>query len=170
MPDSVTTEVFLDFNVPAISQGYDDGLLKALAEAAQMGLDKSKSIFQRKTQNTGTGHMEETFFEFKSFFKDGGWVFGVGDKSGNWEDSTAGRAHFFEYGRSAPGMGRKSTGKAAPIKWRAQPPRPFIRPARNAVKRALGGITSKELRSIAIRMNRNSDFNRAVMSAVNKIA
>ena len=67
MSDSVKTEVFLDFNVPAISQGFDDGLLVALEQAAQMGLDKSRSIFQRKTQSTGTGEMESTFFEFKSF-------------------------------------------------------------------------------------------------------
>jgi len=170
MSDSVKTEVFLDFNVPAISQGFDEGMLTALEEAAKIGVEQSKRIFQRKTKHTGTGEMEETFFEFKSFYKNGGWVFGVGNKEGEWEDSPSGRAVFFEYGRSAPGFGRKSTGKPLPVKWRAQPPRPFIRPARNAVKRALGGITGRELSAIARRMNRNSDFSRSVMSAVNKIA
>jgi hypothetical protein len=171
MSDVFKTEVYLDFNVAKIGEDIDEGVLQGLKEAAEMGVKDAERRFRSKTQGTGTGQTEKGFFDFKSFYHNGGWVFGTfGTKTGDWENSVGGRAHFFEYGRSAPGLGRGSTGKAMPVRWRAQKPRPFIRPAKNALKRKLGGITTKEIRSVARKMNRSTSIDRQVMSAINRIA
>jgi len=170
MADSITTEAFLDFNVEAIAEAFDEGQLAAEEMAAIEIVNLARANFDRKTQDLGTGEMGAGFFDFKSFFVNGGWVAGVFDEDGpEWTETVGGRAAFFEYGRSAPGSGRKSTGSAQASKERAQPPRPFIRPARNAVSKKYGGITSQQLARVAARMNKYSSVSKAVNSAVNKI-
>ena len=86
----------------------------------------------------------------KSKFKDGGYIAGVfcDDAGkfgkGNWENSDEGKLHFFEYGRSAPGKGRKHGGPQS-VNERAQPPRSFIRPAKKKNQRKAKGIFLKHL-------------------------
>lgn len=167
---SVITEAYLDLPVAAIAEAFDEGQLLAEEEAAKEIVSRAQANFMRKHQGTGTGETAAGFFDFKSFYENGGWVAGVFDHDGpEWTETVGGRTAFFEYGRSAPGKGRKSTGKAQKSKERAQPPRPFMRPARNYVMKKYGGITSQQLRRVAARMNRHSAVNKSVMSAVNKI-
>ena len=171
MSDSVTTEVYLDFNDTLARKLYEDGTLMGCKDAAEKLVADAERRFKSKTLRTGTGVMEGGFFDFKSKFEDGGWVGGVFDKPGEWTESVGGRAHFFEYGRSRPGFG-KGHGGPQPVWLRklwGQPPRPFIRPAKNKIRRELGGIFSKELYQVARKMNRSSSVNSMVMSAVNRI-
>ena len=170
MSDAITTDVFLLFDVKKIADDMDDGVLKGSQEAAEEGVKHAERLFKGKERGTGTGETSAGFFDFKSFYRDGGWVFGTFNKRrGKWEDSVGGRAHFFEYGRSAPGKGRGKTGKPQPVRQRAQRPRPFMRPARNRIKRRLGGITSQELRKVARKLNRSKQLDSEVQRVVNKL-
>lgn len=167
----IATDAYLDFPVATIADAFEGGLLSAEEQAAIEIVNRARSNFDRKTQDLGTGEMAGGFFDFKSFFEKGGWVAGVFDHDGPaWTETVGGRSHFFEYGRSAPGKGRKSGQKAQSKSERAQPARPFMRPAANYVKRKYGGITTKELARVAARMNRHSSVNSAVGSALKKIA
>lgn len=168
MPDGFKTEVFLDFDVKKIGGEHEKAVLVALEEAAIQLVDIAETTYMQKSQNTGKGKMIEGFFDFKSFYSDGGWVGGVFGRDGDWTETIGGRAHFFEYGRSAPGKGR-DFGGPEPSRKRAQPPRPFIRPAKNKIKRRLGGITSKELKRIAKKLNRSKKLDNAIMKIANKI-
>lgn len=164
------SDIYLDLDINKIANEIDGGVGIALEIAAQRLVDLAESNYMRLSQGTGTGEMLQEFFDFKSMFKDGGWVAGVfGSKSGKWEDTVGGRAHFFEYGRSAPGKG-KGHGGPQPKSKRAQPPRPFIRPARNRIKSELGGITSQEVTRVAKRLNKYKKLDRQVMSIANRIA
>lgn len=156
------TDVYLDLDIRKIAAEMDGGVDIALEMAAQRLVDLAESNYMRLAQGTGSGEMLTDFFDFKSKYKDGGWVAGVfGDKSGEWTESVGGRAHFFEYGRSAPGHG-KGKGGPQPVSQRAQPPRPFIRPARNRVKREIGGITGREISRVAARLNRHPELKRGL--------
>jgi hypothetical protein len=156
------TDIYLDLDTKKIALEMGDGVDVALEIAAQRIVDLTETKFMNLTQGSGSGEMLREFFDFKSFYKDGGWVAGVfGSKSGPWTETVGGRAHFFEYGRSAPGKG-KGKGGPQPISQRPQPPRPFIRPARNQVKRELGGITGKEIARVAARLNRHPELNRGL--------
>lgn len=163
------TEVYLAMDVEKIASEYEDGVFDALQKAAERMVEDAKRRFMAKTKRTGSGEMERGFFDFKSFYADGGWVGGVFGKRTDWKKSVGGRAHFFEYGRSAPRKGKDSTGKPQPVRQRPQRPRPFLRPARNKIKRELGGITSQELTRIAKKLNRSKVADSIVQSALNKI-
>ncbi len=177
MSDAVKTEVYLDFDVEKISEDMDEGSLLAMEKAAKALVADAKRRFMGKTKHGGTGEMAKGFFDFESFYKDGSWVGGVfggnpGAGEKNWEGSVGGRSHFFEYGRSQPGHGKKHGGPQ-PVwirKLLGQPPRMFMRPAKNAIKRKLGGITEKELKAVARKLNRNKKLDKQVMSMVNRIA
>jgi hypothetical protein len=52
----------------------------------------------------------------KSRFKNGGYVVGVFDQSGRWEDSLAARAIYQSYGHAAPYGGRRHVGRRAVVK------------------------------------------------------
>ena len=169
MSESVETELYLLMDIDGITAEMDEGLLAACQEAAELLVSDAEKRFKSKTAGSGTGEMEAGFFDFKSKFENGGWVAGVFGTPGEWEESIAGRAHFFEYGRSAPGSGKKSAGKPQPIRQRAQRPRPFLRPARNKVKREFGGITGRELRTVARKLNRSKSLDRQVMRVANRV-
>lgn len=156
------SDIYLDLDIRKIAEEMDDGVNIALEIAAQRLTDIAEHKFMTLTDDSGTGETLKDFFSFKSFWKDGGWVSGVfGTKTSPWEESVAGRSHFFEYGRSAPGKG-KGHGGPQSVSQRAQRPRPFIRPARNQVKRELGGITGKELSRVAKRLNRHPELSKGI--------
>jgi len=190
----VKTEVYLDFNETLMGQLMKDGTLDGCRIAAEELVEDAEKRFVSKAHPYETGLMRAGFFDFKTKFNRTAWIAGVFGKApsfgrrpptpgrrkgpeAEWEDSIGGRAHFFEYGRSIAGFGRASNGKAMTVsarrKWAgngAQPPRPFIRPAKNKIKRKLGGITSKELQRVARRLNRSPSLNSRIMSQVNRIA
>ena len=170
MPDPFEATAYLDFDADKIAEIVkEQGVQVGLEIAAKQLVDDAESRFMSHYQATGSGEMVEGFFDFKSFFEDGGWIAGVFDKPGPWKDTVAGRAHFFEYGRSAPGQGKESKGNPQKVGERAQPPRPFMRPAKNAIKRKLGGILGKEVSTIARKLNRSKSLNSQVMREINKI-
>ena len=95
----------------------------------------------------------------KSKHKDGGWIYGVlgpykpSPGSKFWLASTGGRAHFFEYGRSAAGKG-KSHGGPQPISSRPQGPRPFMRQTMLTGQRQLEAVSSQELKRVLKKLRR----------------
>ena len=170
MRDAIEATAYLDFDTEAILKAVKiDGVEVALEIAAKQLVDDAESRFMQLHQETGSGEMMQGFFDFKSFFADGGWIAGVFDKPGPWAESVGGRAHFFEYGRSAPGRGRESSGKADARSKRAQPPRPFMRPARNKMKRKIGGLIGKEVTIIARKLNRSKQADKFVQREINRI-
>lgn len=153
------TVVKIDFNIRRIAQEYEDGIVIAERAAAKAGEMKARSGFLSKHKGTGTGQMAKSFASWQSRYKNGGWLFGVrGADIKPWTSSVGGRAHFFEYGRSAPGKGKTKVNrwKGQAVRQRPQPPRPFMRPARNWIRSILGGLTSRELRRVASKVNRFS--------------
>ncbi len=183
--DAVETDVYLLFNIGVMEEHIDEGILDSLKEAGDEMRADAKARFNskvgkikqgprnaRRRYSKSTGEMAGHFFDWESRYshKFGGWLVGLAGRSGNkWENSLGGKAHFFEYGRSAPGKG-KAHGGPQSVRTRAQKPRPFLRPAKNKMKRKLGGITSQELRRAAKRMNRDPVLNRNIMSIANRIA
>ena len=155
MAMKVTTK--LNFDIRRIAQEYEGGVVIAERTAAKAGEMKAKAGFLRKHKGTGTGQMAKSFSSWKSRYKNGGWLFGVkGSSAGPWPETVGGRAVFFEYGRSAPGRGKTKSNrwKSQAVRQRPQPPRPFMRPARNWIRAVLGGMTSNELRRVARKVNR----------------
>ena len=63
-----------------------------------------------------------------------------GNVTNTWPYTLGGRAHFFEYGRSAPGKGKGKGRKPQSIEERPQPPRPFMRPAKKKGEREMPKI------------------------------
>lgn len=163
---SVTT--YLKMDIEKIAKDYEEGLLESEAVVAKELAVRAEANFKRKTKHTGSGETEQGFFDFKSFYKNGGWVAGVFDeKKSNWEDSVGGRAHFFEYGRSPAGQARSPVWTRRAF---GQPPRPFIRPAMNTMSRKYGGITRKKLQRLARKLNRRNVSIRSVVNTANRIA
>lgn len=173
MSKPVDVEVYLDLNVNLIGEEIDGGVLIASKNAAEELIQIAERRWLGLWQHLGTGEMAESFFDFKSRYEDGGWLAAVAHSADTkWEDTVGGRAHFFEYGRSAPGKGRASSGTGKPqlVRERQQPSRPYMRPARNKIKRKLGGITAKEIRQVARKMNRSPQLASQVMRAANRVA
>lgn len=183
MRDPVKTEVYLDFDVPEIIEDMDDGVLEGCRKATIKMVSDAERRFRSKTQGLGTGEMASKFGDFKSHYakESPGWVGGIFGSAvpkdnqktkSPWGNSVGGRAHFFEYGRSQPGFG-KAHGGPQPIWIRrilGQPPRMFLRPAMNKVKRELGGITKKEIKTVARKLNKSVSLSRSVMRTANRIA
>ena len=171
----VKFDAVLDLPVLRISEEYDEELDKAMEEAAKVGKTKAGGIFAAKYQwlepRKHSQHIMRQFRTWKGKKQYGNsWLFGVAGDSrpepntkGGWENTLGGRAHFFEYGRSAPGGGRSALHDDASISRRlynmvggndeAQPPRPFMRPAKATVSRKYNGITAKRLKRLAKKLN-----------------
>jgi hypothetical protein len=119
---------------------------KAMAKVA-------RSNFRHLSKGTGTGNLLRDIKAKKSSYKDGGWIYGVlgsykpSPGSKLWLASTGGRAHFFEYGRSAAGKGKRHGGPQA-IRKRPQPPRPFMRMTLVRGQKQLGSISTQELKKV----------------------
>jgi hypothetical protein len=192
---SVETEIYVLMDVQGITAEMDEGVLLAVKKAAEILLKDAKTKYLatvgqdlKRNKRTGkvqysqsTGLLGRKMFAWKAKYGKIGWLAGIPYKAGpvkprttnsgntDWEYSLGGRAHFREYGRSAPGRG-KLHGGPDPVGKRAQKKKPFMRPARNRMKRALGGITGMELRRAARKMNRDPQLNRQVMSVVNRVS
>jgi len=173
---TVETEIFLLFDVKGITEEMDEGVLLAVQTAAEAMVADAERRYQSKVGATtkypsqSTGELGTTFKDWKSKFENGGWLGGIiGTRTTPWEKSLGARAHFFEYGRSAPGRGKRHGGPQS-VRDRPQQPRMFLRPARNKIKRELNGITGKEIARVARILNRNPQINRRIMSMANRIA
>ena len=172
---TVETEIYLLFDIKGITEEMDEGVLLAVQTAAEAMVADAERRFLSKVGKTkypsqSTGELGTTFKDWKSKYENGGWLGGIiGTKTTPWEKSLGARAHFFEYGRSAPGKGKKHGGPQS-VRQRPQQPRMFLRPARNKIKRELNGITGKEIARVARILNRNPQLNRRVMSLANRIA
>lgn len=137
----------------------DDAIEEAVELTAKSMARVAKANFKRMSKGTGTGELLGDIGAKKSKFKDGGWIYGVlggfspsqGSKS--WEKSTGGRAHFFEYGRSAPGKGKRHGGPQ-PIRQRPQRPKPFMRQTLVRGQKSLEAVSSQELKRVLKRLRR----------------
>ena len=94
---------------------------KELYPAAQI-VEKHVKRKLRERMQKPPGDMYNAIKVRKSRYHGGGYIIGVFDEpTAKWEDSLGARAIFFEFGRAAPGQARSRD--------KAQPPRPFFRPA-----------------------------------------
>lgn len=150
----------------------EEGLDSAIEATAKTMARVARNNFRAQTKGTGSGELVKTIKARKSKFKKskagggGGWIYGVlGNEnppggSSSWKESAGGRAHFFEYGRSAPGKGRGHGGPQS-IRQRAQRPRPFMRPTLAQGEKKLGALSSKTFNRVIKKINKVSSSDRA---------
>ena len=155
---NIKVDAIIDLPVLYISEEYDEELDKATEEAAKIGKVKAESRFAAQHKGVAPDrHAQHVAGQFRAWrgkkeYSEGpSWLFGVaGDSSpepgtkGGWENTLGARAHFFEYGRAAPGDARGA---------KVQPPRPFMRSAKATVSRKYNGITAKRLKRLAKKLN-----------------
>lgn len=147
------------YQIKQIKEMFDEGAIEPACRLTAKHMARiTRNNFRALTKNTGTGQLLGDIKAIKGKYDETTWLYGVlGDinppgGSDAWLKSTGGRAHFFEYGRSAPGRGRGSGFKPDPVSIRAQPPRPFMRTTIATGRRQLKGVTSKELTKITKRI------------------
>lgn len=144
--------------VTARLQGYQVQQIKDMIDAGAMGpaarltaiqlARVARNRFRSMSKNSGSGSLLRDIKAMPGKFDGTTWLYGVfGSGSGRWTDTTGGRGHFFEYGRSAPGKGKGSGGPQSKGA-RPQPPRPFMRPTIAQGKRLFQGMAGKEVSAI----------------------
>ena len=141
MKQPIKVKTYVDLDVKGISKSFADTLDKTNKSSAQLGNSMASTMFA--TQFKGVAphkHFVHVFSSFKAtqslYGKKGGWIFGPMASGGpEWEETVGGRSFFFEYGRMPPGRGRKRVGRANYVNVAAegQPPRPYMRPAKEAL-------------------------------------
>lgn len=145
------------FKVEKIKELYDQ---EAIGPAVKMTAREMAKLarlnFRRMSKHTGTGELLRDIRARRSNFSEIDWLYGAfGKSSGKWEETTGGRAHFSEYGRSAPGKG-KGKGGPQPVGQRPQQPRPFMRQTINRGKKELYGLSGKEVAKVTKKIRRLS--------------
>lgn len=144
------------YQVKQIKQMFDDDAIEpATRLTAKHGARIARNNFRAQTKHTGTGQTMRDIKAKKGKYDETTWLYGVlGSRTAKWTNSTGARAHFFEYGRSAPGFGKDSAGKPMPVSMRPQPPRPFMRPTIATMQRQLKGNTSKQVKRLTNKINK----------------
>ena len=147
----------------------EDAIEPANRLTAKIGARMARGNFRAQTKNTGTGETLRVIKAEKGKYDDTTWIYGVlGDPGAKWTETTGARAHFFEYGRSAPGFGKDSSGKAMPVSMRPQPPRPFMRPTVSTLQRRLKGNTSKQVKRLVRKINKGKTPKNIISQHVDK--
>ena len=90
---------------------------------------------QMRRRSTHDQQMKSAIKIKKSRFKRGGYVVGVFDTSGRWEDSLAARAIYQSYGHAAPFKGRRYVSRKSVVK--TVRGNKFIKESLAATRRAL---------------------------------
>ena len=121
---------------------FDRQLDKAVVAVTYEGARHAASQMRRRS--TRDQVMRSAIRIKRSRFRRGGFIVGVFDKSGKWENSLAARAIYQSYGHAKPYQGRRHVGRKNVIK-HVKGNR-FIRLALESTRRALPRMAKGALR------------------------
>jgi hypothetical protein len=149
------------FETRQIAHFFEEGAITPAVKLTAKAMARvARANFRKLTKGGGTGKLLRDIRAMPSKFNEQVWIYGVlGNTnpiggSDAWLRSTGAHAQFFEYGRSAPGKGKRKGQKSQATKARPQPPRPFMRQTIREGQRKLEGVSSAELKRVASKLRR----------------